>query len=120
MAEPWFRIEVQLANGTEVKSEISEATAREMLAGEWRYIFHEQGLSDREKVARMIATQLARSMENPEAIFVLDGNAGPGDKWLVREAVIVAARVTDVSGERHLGFGPFVPSELRENAKPPA
>lgn len=113
MAEPWFRIEVVLANGREIHGEITEQVAQEMLAGQWRYIFHEEGLGDREKVARMLATQFARSMETHGALFVLDGMAGPGEKWLFLEAAIVAVGITDVAGERHLGFGQFEPAEVR-------
>lgn len=118
MAEPWFRIEVVLSNGREIHGEITEQTAREMLAGQWRYIFHDEGLSDREKVARMLATQFAHSMERRDGMFILDGMAGPGEKWLFHEAAIVAVGITDVAGERRLGFGEFEPLELQADQGP--
>ena len=105
MSDIWFRVELFTLGGVEVQSDITETVAQEMLAGQWRYIFPEADLSDRDKVARMLSTQIANAVEvDRQGMFVLDGIDGKGQKWLIPNAAIGAVCITDAEGRRVPGY----------------
>jgi hypothetical protein len=105
MADVWFRVELHTLGGIDVRSDITEPIAQEMLSGQWRYTFPEGDLSDREKVARMLATQVALAVDKGVGMFVLDGLDGKGQKWLVPNAAIGAICIIDSEGRRAPGYG---------------
>jgi len=115
--EVWFTIEMHVMGGLEIKSDISEQVAREMLAEEWRYDFRGATPDDREKVGRMISTQIAFAVEKKTGMFVLDG--ARGQKWLIPNAHILAASVTDATGRRDTpGFRQFEAVDVKEDPLP--
>ncbi len=103
----WFRLEVHVSGGVVINSDITDEIAADLLAGAYRYEFNEGDLTDRDKVVRMLATQLGIAIERGTGIFVLDGEEGRAHKWLVRSGSIGAVRISDAEGERRLGFGPL-------------
>ena len=100
----WFSVELHVAGGLTVTSDITDEDAKTMLADEHRYIFRGTDLDDKEKVIRMAATQIALAVAKGSGIFELQ--SPDGRRWLVPNAQIVAAAIIQPDGQRRgIGFG---------------
>jgi hypothetical protein len=109
-------VTLHFEGGRSVTTPITDEVARDLLREQWRYAFHEQNLNDREKVARMVSTQVALAFEKGtrgEGIFVLDDTIGR--KWLIPNRRLVAMTLDDGLPEStSSGFGQFEPDQSRD------
>ena len=108
----WMTVTLHFEGGQSVTTEITGEIARAMLRDEHRYVFLEKDLTDREKVARMVSTQVALAFEKGyrgEGTFVLDDPVGR--KWLIPNRRLVAMTLNDgfPRSTSSSGFGQFAP-----------
>ncbi len=94
MSEP-MKFSVVVAGVGDIECVIPEDAERDMLRDQWRYEFDVPDLGDRDKLERMVTTQLALAFDKGrarEGVFILDG--ADGRKWFVPNEHLLAVAIT--------------------------